>query len=485
MVGDPNLQGRRLTRSPATRNIQGLLQRRVVLEWALAGLLAAAAVCWCASSQALARADALIYDAAMRLAKPAPRDDIVIVAIDNESLRALGRWPWPRERHSQALGRLAAAHPRAVAYDVLFADPDMNPETDRRLAAAIRAAAPVFLPLLVEVPGPDGAAARALGPAGSLGAAAAGLGQVNLDFDPDGVVRGVYLTEQIGGRAWPHLMELMRQAARPAPEGPAAKAPASLAAGTFTRSRRMLIPFAGPPGHFPTVSFVDLLRGQVPAEVFQGRLVLVGATGDGLGDRYPTPVTSATEVMSGVELQANILQALLTGRAITPLPLPWLIGLSLAPLAALMGGLLWLRPRANMILGLALIALCLGVSAALLGLWRIWAPPCAAIAGLVLVYPVWSWRRLEAANAYMATELEAQSREPVLLPRPSEPEPLLGGDVIGRQVGLLRQAVRETRDLRRFMSDTLHSLPDATLMVAADGTVLLANHEAEIGRAHV
>lgn len=449
------------------------------MEWALASLLAAAAVCYFVAGQTLARPDALVYDGLMSLAQRAPSDDIVIVAIDNESLRGLGRWPWPRARHAELLDRLAEARPKAIAYDVLFVEPDATPGADQDLARAVAAASPVFLPLLIEVPGRDGAGARAVEPAGPLAAAAAGTGQVNLDFDPDGVVRAVYLAESVGQERWPHLMELMRrQALGLGPPTPPAKG-APAAGMDLKREERMLIPFAGPPGHFRTAPFIDVLRGQVPAEFFRDKLVLVGATGDGLGDRYPTPLTSATEVMSGVELQANILDALLTGREVRPLSKPWLAVLSLVPLAVLMAGLLRLRPRANMVLGVALILVCLGTSAGLLAWAHLWAAPSAAIAGLVLVYPLWSWRRLEAANAYMIGELEAQRLEPALLPRPPAERGEDGGDAIGRQVGLLRQAIRETRDLRRFMSNTLDGLPDATLVIAADGTVLIANHAAQ------
>ena len=61
------------------------------------------------------------------------------------------------------------------------------------------------------------------------------------------------------------------------------------------------------------------------------------------------------------------------------------------------------------------IAATVGASALLLLHARIWAPPTAALAGLLLVYPLWSWRRLEATSAYMLQELRAFSQEPDLL----------------------------------------------------------------------
>ncbi len=451
------------------------------IEWALTAVLAATIVGYMVVSETLDRADTAIYDALMQLGQRPPLDDIVIIAIDNSSLQELGRWPWTRTLHADLLNTLAQAKPKAVAYDVLFVEPDADPKADIALAGAMKAAGPVFLPLLIEVPGPNGAAAEAMEPAGPLKTAAAGIGQVNLHFDRDGVARSIFMGESGGERRWLHLMELMRRQAlgldipAVAPGGGEHHA----ALETLTRDGRMLIPFAGPPGHFRTVSFADVVRGEVPPEVFQGRLVLIGATGEGLGDRYPTPLTSETEVMSGVELQANILDALLTGRAITPAAVGWVLALSLVPLAILMAGLLRLRPRANMVLGLALIAATLATCAALLLGLRIWAPPAAAVAGLALVYPIWSWRRLEAASAYMVDELDALAQEPSILPQPALSAAHAADDVIGRQVALMHQAVRNLRDLRRFMSDSLDGLPDATLVADASGHVLIANTAAQ------
>ena len=101
------------------------------------------------------------YDWRMRAtAGSAPaRDDIVLVTIDEESLRGLeplvGRWPWPRLVHAQLLNFLARARPRAVLYDVLFTEQDRRKffvadeewtgaESDRALAEASQALTVIF-----------------------------------------------------------------------------------------------------------------------------------------------------------------------------------------------------------------------------------------------------------------------------------------------------------------------------------------------------
>src|SRR5688572_33470321 len=64
-------------------------------------------------------------------ARPAaPSEQIVLVAIDNESLRRMeplvGRWPWPRLVHATLIDYLAAAGAKVIAYDILFAERDIR-----------------------------------------------------------------------------------------------------------------------------------------------------------------------------------------------------------------------------------------------------------------------------------------------------------------------------------------------------------------------
>lgn len=465
-----------MKRPPAIAEPEGVPnRRRVLLEWLLVMALTAALVLGLSLGRATDRVDNVIFDALSALNVRAPDDDIVIVAIDNRSIAEIGRWPWPRSAHALLLDRLAQAGPRAIAYDVLLPDPA---EDDAQLAEALRRS-PVFLPVTFEAPGADGAPYDLLPPVASLANAAAGLGQVNLHFDQDGVVRRAYLTERDGKYVWPHLMSAIQARAdgRALPNAPLA-APAQ-GRGLLVRQDPVMISFAGPPGHFRTVSFIDAMSGATPAEFLRGKLVLVGATADGLGDRYATPLSNHTEIMSGVELQANLLDTLLGDHAIRPVgPIAAALA-SMLPLAVALAGFLYLRPRANLLLGGALIVLTLTASAALFTLGRIWAPPNAALAGLLLAYPLWSWRRLEAANAYMLRELRDFAQEPDLLSALSEPGGGTLTDVVDRRMTLLHRAILRARNLRRLVLDALQGLPDATLVASLEGQVLIANREAE------
>ena len=454
-------------------------RRRVIAEWALVALAVSALVAALVLTRATERADNVVFDTVSGWGVRAPHEDIVVVAIDNRSLAELGRWPWPRARHQALLEALAGYGPRAVAYDVLLVEPDPTPGADDALARALTAGPPVFLPLTFDVPGPNGAPYEVLAPIPALAARAAGLGQVNVDFDSDGVIRRTYMVERDGERAWPHLMAFMQAAAEGTPRPASAGATPGPARAPLLREAPLLVSFAGPPGHFRTVSFIDVVNGATPAEFLRDKLVLVGATADGLGDRYATPLSHRTEIMSGIELQANLLDTLLTGRAIAPAGPGRLLAFSLTPLLLALAGFLLLRPRANLLLGAALVAATIVASAVLLLQAQVWAPPTAALAGLILVYPLWSWRRLEATSAYMLQELRAFSQEPDLLSALAQRRGGPPTDVIDRQVALMHAAIDRARDLRRQVLDALQGLPDATLVTDLAGQVLIANREAE------
>ena len=68
---------------------------------------------------------------------PLPGDAPLIVAIDEPSLAELARqWPWPRDIHARLLTALRHAGARAVALDIVFAEPS-EPAADAALAAAV------------------------------------------------------------------------------------------------------------------------------------------------------------------------------------------------------------------------------------------------------------------------------------------------------------------------------------------------------------
>ena len=65
--------------------------------------------------------------------------NIVIVAIDEESIKRLGKWPWDRGIHAKLIKILKQAGARVIVFDIFFTEPDKShPEADDKLAQAIK-----------------------------------------------------------------------------------------------------------------------------------------------------------------------------------------------------------------------------------------------------------------------------------------------------------------------------------------------------------
>ncbi|MCS7504050.1 CHASE2 domain-containing protein [Pseudomonas aeruginosa] len=449
------------------------LFRGLVREWLLVSLLLLPLTALLSLSSGLPLNN-LLYDRLRNLAPLAVDPHILVVAIDDRSLESLGRWPWPRSVHAELLDRLAAAGARSVLLDVIFSEPSSNPDSDRQLARSLCRAGNVLLPLLRESVPRYGEPPREIPPTAPLAGCAAGIGHINVEADSDGTVRSVYLREGPLGQPRPLLawQAFADAGAMPMPM-PGLDDMRNLPG--WQRDHAIRIPFIGADAGFPSVPYVSVLRGEVPDSLLRDRLVLVGATAPGLGDRYVTPLSASLGTTPGVEIQANILNGLLQQRTAVDLQ-PWLAALLSAASVALLLGLMLFRSRHALLLTLACAALALGLSwALLLNGW--WWSPLARLVGLLLAYLIWSWRRLNAVLAYFGWELARLDREPKVLPERASP-PRAGNDPLQNRIAALEQAVSRTRDSRRFMADGLEGLPVATLICDPKGQILLANRKA-------
>ena len=182
--------------------------RRTVM-WVIAiiviSTVTAVAVMWRAPALNLAARDALVR--AQGTMKPP--DEVVIVAIDEASIKRFGRFPWPRSLMAQALRRLSDARPKVIALNVLYSDPT-NEADDAALAEAIKSAGNVVVAAqLVETPLNGAEWLRPL-PAIEQAAAATSHGNVLTDFD--GVARSLTLREadDEGNALWAMAVEVMR-----------------------------------------------------------------------------------------------------------------------------------------------------------------------------------------------------------------------------------------------------------------------------------
>jgi len=67
------------------------------------------------------------YDWGVRGAEATPSDRVAVIAIDDDSIANLGRWPWPRDRHAEMIDRLSEGGADAIGYTVLFLEPQLDP----------------------------------------------------------------------------------------------------------------------------------------------------------------------------------------------------------------------------------------------------------------------------------------------------------------------------------------------------------------------
>lgn len=86
---------------------------------------------------------------------------------------------------------------------------------------------------------------------------------------------------------------------------------------TYGKNNRYYFSYSGKPGGYSVVSLADVLDRTVDARLFRNTIVLVGAYAVGMQDHYMPAISHSTQ-MYGVEIHANIIEALLEGRTQTP-----------------------------------------------------------------------------------------------------------------------------------------------------------------------
>lgn len=285
---------------------------------------------------------------------------VVIVAIDDASLKTIGQWPWPRQIKARLISAILGGKPLSVGIDMILPEADRQspeewlryagdmprglsddirklPSHDAMFAQAI-AAGPVMLGVgglrLVEDKKDtgafapfrmiDGAAAPSTLPSFNaalrsipvLDSAAAGHGLLSVDPDPDGVFRRVPLVSVLSKRLVPSMgLEMLRLTAKASwfnlyVDGDAID---GIGVGPLkipTQADGSVWVHYSPSDSRRYISAADVLSGRTDASTFEQRIVLVGVTGLGTTDLRMTPVG----YMSGTEITAQLLENILDGR---------------------------------------------------------------------------------------------------------------------------------------------------------------------------
>jgi adenylate cyclase len=294
--------------------------------------------------------------------RPRPQEirPVVIVDIDEASLKAIGQWPWPRTTIADLVTQITQLGAVAIGFDIIFPEPDRMspaiaersfrgidaetrakldglPSNDEALAEAIRhsrvvigqagAAAPELktaadaaLQTGFAVRGPDPRQylvtfAGLLRNVPVIEQAAAGRGLFSIDPESDGIIRRVPVIMTAQGSVVPSLsMEMLRVVTgssailvRVDQAGVQSVAVPGLEVPT-DRNGQFWVHFNH---HDPEryVSAKDVLQGNVPPDRLAGKLVLIGTSAIGLLDLKTTPLDAA---IPGVEVHAQILESVLS-----------------------------------------------------------------------------------------------------------------------------------------------------------------------------
>jgi adenylate cyclase len=297
-----------------------------------------------------------------------PSSPVVIIDIDDKSLQAEGRWPWPRTKIAALIQRLQEEGVVVVATDIMFSESEKNPgetiidllnqrklntpiidsaikqiipalDNDVTLATALGQQDSVlgmtFLPR-AEISGllpqpayeltdpsqkhlPFIEAVGYISNIASLQTAAKYAGFINVYPDPDGIIRRVPLLIRYKNNLYPSLalgavkLFLLEKINLVTANYNGFSQLESIKLGQHTiptdSLSQILVPFRGKSYTFPYFSATDVLHKHIIANSLAGKIAFLGPSATGLGDLRATAVQG---IFPGVEIQATIADGILT-----------------------------------------------------------------------------------------------------------------------------------------------------------------------------
>ncbi|MEO7071759.1 MAG: CHASE2 domain-containing protein [Rhodanobacter sp.] len=392
------------------------LPRRLGLFFVLAGVMTAVAVGLGGvfGIAPVARLDRLVLDSLLvRTASGAAAPGTVVVDIDEVSLSAVGQWPWPRYRVAELIKQIAAAHPSAIAMDIVF------PEADRASLADIKQTFKRDFGIDVSFHGVppglldnDGYLGQEMARADAVGARyfyfdyvtrtdhpvrpgvgfdgrvdllslnqARGVlnsvdaidsqtrvsGFVNSRIDADGVLRRLPLLIEYDGvvHASLALAATMRALGIKSGSIESGRDGLSIRIGSHRipvdSAGYALLRFNGPSQRYDSIPAVDVLGGRVRPADLRGRIVFIGSSAFGLHDMQSTAVDGN---FPGLKIQSVMAQNILDDNSVRVPDWGSKAALLLGLLAALGFSMLFVAGRGLILLS----AFCVLTGASLIGL---------------------------------------------------------------------------------------------------------------------
>lgn len=348
-------------------------------DWFAGVLVVAVVIALHVMTDFAGRLERPLYDFAGTTTSRQPSSQIAIIAIDEQSIANIGRWPWPRDIHARLIEQLAAAKARTIVHTLFFFEPEGDPglgfirkmkdvlgtegeaasapsatheqlarvmaeaetalDTDGRLANSFKTAGNVIIPSLFT---------QGQQPIKSLGLAAAGVGHLNLLQDVDGVIRQEPLLIDYAGKAVPSLALLAAtQSLRLTAADIRLNVGKSVQIGKLriqtdgtARMRPQFYTGRDSKPAFALDSFDDVLTGKIPAARYADKIVVIGVTAAGLGTRFAVPGHPA---LSAAEIIAHTTSSILSEHFIVQPA--WGIWVTLIALLGVCAYLIALLPR--------------------------------------------------------------------------------------------------------------------------------------------
>ncbi len=278
------------------------------------------------------------YNSKFQLRGPLPTSDkIIIIAIDNESIDWLMKWPWTRRTHAKLVDLLKDAGAKLIVYDVFFDSPtQFDPQDDIDFAKSIKRAENVILASNYQKMEKN-AQFQVLRlpfkkPIPILNKAALDIGVVHPDPDADSVVRRFQLVFQSKGERFYSLgLQAVRRFENIFDMNLSSTKSIRVGKHQIPQYRKkMMINYHGPSGTFKTIPFARVYDPSDPhfkgeelkdhPQWFKDKIVLIGASAIELHDVFSTPFDKE---LPGVEIHANVIETILNDQYIRVLNAAW------------------------------------------------------------------------------------------------------------------------------------------------------------------
>jgi adenylate cyclase len=280
-------------------------------------------------------------------------EDVVIVDIDERSIKELGQWPWERDKFAQILNNLTASGSGIIGLDIVFSEADKTspkrlakkwgiddkkmPDYDLILSQTV-ASTPTILGYVFDFDADNTNEAPQV-PAIFIEKGKKGIeflplargvlpnlqviqdsgyssGYMNNIPDESGIIRSVPLMIKYQEQLYPSLAFEMYRIATQSTKVVATYSEAGIENVRVgkqvipsDRFGRLYVNFRGPFKSYRYISAVDVFNNKVDRKLLEGKFVLIGTSAYGLMDLRSTPMDN---VIAGVEVHANMIDNLLS-----------------------------------------------------------------------------------------------------------------------------------------------------------------------------